>query len=122
MSNEVGKKMEEKINSLEWTVLTWSFNDDRCEEYNIFDNRNVDKFIREAINKEYTFRDFLFELDGVLQNAFWCKCEYEVMVGGLFTRDSSRYEKIDAYTQLKPNLKQLAAYIYDTLGLNRDEN
>lgn len=118
----VGKQMESKIDSLSWNVLTWGFNEDRLVNFNIFDNANLINFIKETVTKEYDFDEFLYTLDRTLCSCFGYKCEYEILIGGLFTNDKSRYKKVDVYSQLKPNLKQLAAYIYDTLGLNRDEN
>ena len=111
--------MEEKINSLKWVVLIWSFNEDKIEEYNIFDNSNIVTFLKSSINKEYNLEDFTYELDKELRQTFWSKCEYEALIGGLFTRDTSRYKKIDVYDQLRPNILLLSKYIYTTLGMGK---
>ena len=43
--------------------------------------------------------------------SFWSKREYEISVGDAFETNLNNYEKIDVYSQVKPNIIQLAQYI-----------
>ena len=98
---------------MEWYVLNYDFNGKKVEDFNIFRNIKLLRFLDEARENFITFDKFVEDLDNELKYYFWSKAEYEIMVGDLFEQDLDKYEKIDVYRQLKPNVKTIAKYIVD---------
>ena len=96
---------------MEWYVLLHDFNKDKIISYNIFNNSKLDKELKELKENYISKENFVSELDRILRWCFWSKSEYEIVVGDLFEKDLDKYEKIDVYQQLKPNLNTLADYI-----------
>lgn len=96
---------------MEWYVLLHDFNKDKVISYNIFNNSKLDKELKELKENFISKENFVSELDRILRWCFWSKSEYEIVVGDLFEKDLDKYEKIDVYQQLKPNLNTLADYI-----------
>lgn len=96
---------------MEWYVLLHDFNKDKIIFYNIFNNSKLDKELKELKENYISKENFVSELDRILRWCFWSKSEYEIVVGDLFEKDLDKYEKIDVYQQLKPNLNTLADYI-----------
>ena len=96
---------------MEWYVLLHDFNKDKIISYNIFNNSKLDKELKELKENFISKENFVSELDKILRWCFWSKSEYEIVVGDLFEKDLDKYEKIDVYQQLKPNLNALADYI-----------
>ena len=98
---------------MEWYVLNYDFNGKKVEDFNIFCNIKLLRFLDEARGNFITFDKFVEDLDHELKYCFWSKAEYEIMVGDLFEQDLNKYEKIDVYRQLKPNIRTIAKYIVD---------
>lgn len=96
---------------MEWYVLLHDFNKNKVISYNIFNNSKLNEGLKELEESYISKENFISELDRLLRWCFWSKSEYEIMVGDLFEKDLDKYEKIDVYQQLKPNLNVLANYI-----------
>lgn len=109
----------------EYYVLNDDFNKRKIEPFNIFRNIYVNnmtakavrkylkapskfKFQRWSSDKEYYgFEAFVKELDSIIMCEEWSRCEYEIMVNGLFSDDDCA-QKIDCYSQCKPNMAMIA--------------
>lgn len=104
---------------MEWYVLLHDFNKDKVISYNIFNNNKLNEELKELKENFISKEIFISELDKTLRWCFWSKAEYEIMVGDLFEKDLDKYEKIDAYQQLKPNLNTLADYIINQWTFNK---
>ena len=98
---------------LEWFVLNYDFNRKKIENYNIFRNFYFIENVKKLLEEHLTFEDFIIQLDKKLRYSFWSKREYEISVGDAFEENLNKYEKIDVYFQVKPNIKILAKYIID---------
>lgn len=97
---------------MEWNVLRYDFNERKIVNFNIFDSVRFSEYVEEMRNQIWDSVDKFIEiLNNNLMYCFWSKSEYEIMVGGLFETDCSKFEKIDIYDQVKPNIVQLARYI-----------
>lgn len=92
---------------MKWYVLNHDFNKDEIEAFNIFNSSNFNEGVEKALKNYTTFENFVNELDKVAMYSFWCKAEYEILCSGLVTKND-RVEKIDVYTQIKPNIELLA--------------
>ncbi len=97
---------------LKWYVLNYSFNDRKVKPYNVLSNWDDD--IRKARKKMKTRNELRDWLDKEFMYHYWCKAECETMMGG-FTTNPDKFEKIDIYTQLKPNLDIITDYVITTL-------
>jgi hypothetical protein len=42
---------------------------------------------------------------------YWCKCEFEVIIGGLFSKTIDELDKIDVWYQIEPNLDTIVDYL-----------
>lgn len=97
---------------MEWNVLMYDFNKKKIVNFNIFNSVRFSDYVNEMRNEIWDSVDkFVEKLDSNLKYCFWCKAEYEIMVGDLFETDCNKLEKIDIYSQVKPNIMQLARYI-----------
>lgn len=104
-----------KVN-FEWYVLNEKRNTHEIVPYNIFNNVLVNERTNELCSKykknKMSFGDFTEELRRAIQWQEWSRCEYEIMVGGLFS-DINDYRKIDCYQQALPNMKIIAKYVLE---------
>ena len=122
-----------KIEDLKWFVKNWDFNKKELEDFNIFRNWKFIEGVQEAVDKYFTYPETLdediYDYDAFkedirkeLQYCFWSKREYEVFIGDAFETDLSKYEKVDIYSQVLPNLDILCNYILDTIDGVFEEN
>lgn len=102
---------------MEWYVLNYDWNKKEVYNYNIFTNVKFNRGITEilASNPE-DFNEFVEKLDRELKYCFWSKREYEISVGDAFEEDVNKLTKIDVYSQVAPNVKQLAIYIMECIA------
>lgn len=114
----------EKV-QFEYYVLNDDFNKRKVEPFNIFRNIYVNSETAKAVRKYlrapskfkferwghdevyYGFEAFVKELDRIIMCEEWSRCEYEIVVNGLFS-DEDRAQKIDCYAQCKPNMEMIA--------------
>lgn len=102
------------MENLKWYVLRKDFNADKMERFNIFDHRGFAEDIEKVLKKYENFNTFKESVKKELMYYFWCKSEYEIIVGGLHTElDWENFEKIDIYSQVLPNLDILCRYIIE---------
>lgn len=117
--------MSEENIKFEYYVMNDDFNKHHVEPFNIFRNHRVNtetvkavkRYLRNpskfswsnpATNKIfYGFDAFVEELDTIIACEEWARCEYEIMVNGLFSDDDCA-QKIDCYSQCKPNMAMIA--------------
>ena len=84
-----------------WNVWIWDFNHDKLEQYDV-----VPMLLRElkSLRKDdfpMNKRSMDKELKTWARYHFWSKCEYEMIVQGLYKKDNE--EKVDVYDQLMLN-------------------
>lgn len=103
----------DNMENLEWYVLNYDFNGKKVENFNIFRSSRFVDGVEKLLDNYFTFEDFVEKLENELRYSFWSKREYEIFVGDAFEEDLNRYEKIDIYSQVKPNVRILAKYIID---------
>ena len=101
------------MENLEWHVLNYDFNGKKVENFNIFRSSRFVDGVKKLLDNYFTFEDFVEKLENELRYSFWSKREYEIFVGDAFEEDLNKYEKIDIYSQVKPNVRILAKYIID---------
>ena len=101
------------MENLKWYVLNYDFNRKKVENFNIFRSCRFVDGVKELLDNYITFEDFVEKLEKQLQYAFWSQREYEISVSDAFVTDLNKYEKIDVYSQVKPNVRILAKYIID---------
>lgn len=114
---EGGQRMKER----EFYVLNYDFNGKKIEAFNIFCNVKLLDGIDKLLEEYISFDDFCEKLDSLLRYCFWSKREYEISVADAFEEDLSKYEKIDVYRQVAPNLKLIANLIIDYHNENLGE-
>ena len=100
-----------RIKNLHWNVFIEDFNARKIIPYDIFKHRGFSEDLKAANRKFKNNKDFLEEVEALLQYYFWSKCEYEVIVGSLFANGNS--SKIDAFDQIKMNWDRFADYLLE---------
>ena len=98
---------------MKWYVLNYSWNDKKIKPFNIFNSVRFCKALNKSLKNFVTMDKFKEELKSDLMYAFWSKREYEISVGDLCEGDICKYQKIDDYEQVLPNLDILAEYIIE---------
>ena len=101
--------MKIKNSNLEWYVLKYDFNSNEIVNYNVMIGlaEKLHKKVKKKIVydkktlKEFLQREFI--------NKYWCRCEYEILISGLFNK--SEKEKIDIWRQLEINLDNIVEYV-----------
>ena len=97
---------------MEWNALIYDVNQKKIINFNIFDNSRFLELVEEMRNQIWENVDeFVEQLNDILKYCFRSRAEYEIMVGDLFETDCTKLEKIDIYSQVRPNMMQLARYI-----------
>lgn len=116
--------MNDENIKFEYYVMNDDFNKHHVEPFNIFSNHRVNTETVKAVKrylrnpskfscKYYNigticgFDAFVKELDIIIGCEEWARCEYEIMVNGLFSDDDCA-QKIDCYSQCKPNMAMIA--------------
>lgn len=100
----------------EWYVLNEGLNRKEVGPYNIFNNiivlEETNKLCANYKKKNMTFKEFTEELRAIIMWQEWSRCEYEIVVGGVFS-EIKDYQKIDCYEQVLPNIKIIARYVLE---------
>ena len=108
------------MRQMKWYVLRHDFNSNKIENFNIFDHWRFSEDIEKALKKYENFNTFKENVKKELMYYFWCKSEYEIIVGGLHAElDWENFEKIDIYNQVLPNLDIFCKYIIDEYNKNK---
>ena len=111
------------IDKLDWRVYVHNINRKEITTANVFTlSGNFMYFFNKAIkqyDKTKNVEQFVKDVDGALQYAYWGKCECEVMISGLFNKDDEI--KIDIYGQVKLNWTAFVDYMLKTLELKGEK-
>lgn len=111
--------MKIKNVNLEYYVMYHDFNSDKIKRINIFTNSLIEDIAKNIRNKkitnllelqEYLKRDFMYH--------YWSKSEYEIAVGGLFSKHPEKFEKLDVWYQIEKNLPIIVNYVNQQMELN----
>ena len=96
---------------MEYYVLNYDFNKKELYYFNIFNNIRFLETVEYALDNYIDKKDFKEKIDTGLKSVFWSRREYELFIGDAFEENLDMYKKIDAYSQIKPNLDILVDYI-----------
>lgn len=101
---------------LVWNVYRYDVNKNEIVTYNVFSNYGFVKSCVEVINK---YKNNIATIKAVIKHTlmyyYWSKCEWEVLVSPLFSREG-RERKIDVYSQIMLNWDKF----FDYLWINRE--
>lgn len=107
----VNKKIEYDFH---YYALNHDFNRDKIYFYNVFNNCKVYEYTIKLCNDywkgKYTYDEFVKKLDGIIKWEEWSRCEYEIVVSGLFT-EKEHSEKIDCWQQAHENIDLIAMQV-----------
>lgn len=81
--------------NLEWNVWRDELNTNKIKTFNVFNHCSFRRAVLDIFNKPLRMDEFEEMIDKEAMYYFWCKAEYEVMIGGLFERGQKA--KIDIY-------------------------
>lgn len=110
--------MRVKNKKLEWYVLNYEWNEHKIVNYNIFGQRFVDELYKKVKSKKINNIQELKEyIDSYCKYYYWSRCEYEILVGDLFGKYPSEFEKIDVYRQIEMNIDRITEYVNNELKI-----
>lgn len=106
-------------NKLEWYAMKYDFNQKEIIQFNVFNSCIIEDLLQEIKRRKVTSRQGVREALRIeLMYYYHYKREYEISVGDLDETDLTKYEKIDVYTQLIPNLDVMTDYVINKLGIS----
>lgn len=108
----------------EYYVLNYNFNKKCVENFNIFNNINLNDAVEKEVRKylrspkkycyktygryfEDNFQGLCQSIETLIMWQEWARREYEISVGDAFEDDLSKFEKWDCYNQCKPNIAMI---------------
>lgn len=97
--------------NLEWNVWENDLNTNKIKPFNVFNHYSFRRAVLDIFNNRLCMDEFEEMIDKEAMYYFWCKAEYEVMIGGLFERGQKT--KIDIYSQLKLNWDRFIDYLWN---------
>lgn len=110
--------MKNKSVTLEWYVLYHNFNTNKIQTYNIFSKSFTENiYIKIKSKKINNYEQLKQEIDQYCKYHYLSKSEFEVAMGGLFSKYPQEFEKIDIYTQIQPNLDNITKYIINEMNI-----
>lgn len=104
--------------NLEWNVLYYDIESKKINSYNIlnstfvetlYDNVKTRKIKDETQLKEYLKTEFMYH--------YWCKSEFEILIGNLHAHNLKEFEKIDIWYQIEINFDNIVNYIIKEMQL-----
>lgn len=102
---------------LEWNVFFHDFNSNEIVSYNIF-YKGWEKEVLE--NNPQTLSELKKEIIKWAKYHYWCKAEFEIAIGGLFSKYPKDFEKIDVYRQIEMNIDRIVEYVDRNLSVERE--
>lgn len=80
--SKIQEKYEAIVDQMEWYALYMPFDNQKVEQFNIFENIHFYDGIVELLKRKkgLTFEEFVDVVRKEAMYAFWSKCEYEVIV------------------------------------------
>lgn len=93
----------------EWNVFRYNFNTKQIEPFNVFHNITFFNDCKAILKRNNGTGDLSNELKHVAMYTYWCRSEYEVMIGEIF--DSEHATKVDIYSQLMLNWNAFINYV-----------
>ena len=110
---ELKPKEENFMQSLEWYVLNYSWNDKCVKPYNIFHHLYIYHTLPKLLKDFISYDHFKEEMKSLLRYCYRSDSNFEIMVYDLFPRaeDLKKGDKIDVWYQVEPNLDILCRYI-----------
>lgn len=97
--------------SLEWNV----FYEDISQQivvFNVFEHGKFLSDVAQTITKTTTKEQLSCELKRVIFYYFGGKCEYEVFISPLFTKNEQQFKKVDVKMQLELNYQSFVNYVW----------
>lgn len=114
--------MKLKTVELEFYAFYWDWNSQELNRTNVLSSELKEEIYKKIKNGKIQNRQDLYNcVDSYLMWRYWCKAEYEVMIGDLFEKDFSKYQKVDIYYQLKPNINIIVDYIINKMEIKFSE-
>lgn len=86
-----------------WNVYKYNVNSRQLEQFNIFNHHGFSKDFEELKSKRFDEEQFVERLNRILKYYFWCRYEYEVLVGEYSDRENRVEMRVDIYDQIKMN-------------------
>ena len=106
-----------KNKQLEWNVFVEDFNTKQIKKYNVFNSEFNEELLKKIKKKEInTYGELKEFLKRWFMYRYWCKCEWEVLIGGLFA-DIKDFIKVDVWQQLLINLDRITEYVIRELEI-----
>ena len=110
--------MRIKGKKLEWLVYMYDFNAKEITTYNVLNENFIQDLYTQVRRKKIVdrldLRDYIVKY---MRYHYWSKTEYEILIGDLFEKNISNFDKIDVFNQVMLNIDKLIDYVNTELKI-----
>lgn len=98
-------------NNMVWNVYYHNINEDKIVAFNVLSHASFKHYTEKFLKECHTKEEFAIELHNELQYYFWCRAEYEVVIGPWV---GGRIDgiKVDIYQQVMLNWEIFVDYVW----------
>lgn len=100
---------------MKWSVYVHNFNQNKIEEYDIFEHGTFVKYLIKDYKECETKEQFLDRLKSELRYYFWSRTEWEVLIIPWIGRKEECSEKIDVFDQIMMNWHVFSEYVWNNI-------
>lgn len=98
---------------LKWNVFYHDFNSGKIDTFNVFRHTGFREHVKKAAKKAQNKEDFAKQLQSEVMYYFWSKCEWEIVITPLITRNDDDSEKVDVCWQIMNNWDIFFDYVWN---------
>ena len=98
---------------LVWNVIYHSVNEDKIKTFNVFNHGGFRENLKKLYKKYPEKEEFAEELRRSLMYYFWCKCEWEIIIGPWCGSRDTKEIKVDVYWQVMNNWEIFLDYVWN---------
>lgn len=110
--------MKVKNVKLTYNILNYDWNAHKVRNYNVLAHLDLDKIRKKILKKEISnYEELKTYLRNELIYVFWCRSEFEIIVGDLSCREDT-FEKIDGWRQIEMNLDLIVNYVITEMKID----
>ena len=111
-----------KNTTFKYYAMNYDVNRRGIKYINVLNREEIKEIERDVKKGKITTRGaFKESLRLNLKHRYWARRECEMSIGDLYEKDLNKYEKIDVYDQIEPNLDLITDYVINKMGIKFEE-
>ena len=98
---------------LKWNVFYYTHFGSKVDTFNVFEHDTFREYVKKIAKKVQSKEDFAKQLKSEVMYYFWSKCEWEVLITSLHTRNEKDTVKVDVCWQIMNNWDVFLDYVWN---------